>query len=854
MNIVYHTSKEYPIFSKILFMKRILLLLFTQLICISFLSAQDITKPSEFLGYELGTTFSRHHQVMDYFQTLTNEKSDQVKLINYGKTNENRPLYLAFVSSPENIENLEKIRENHLKNAGLVDGESSSDIAVVWLSYNVHGNEASSTEASMLTLYELLTEKQDWLKNTLVIIDPCVNPDGRDRYVNWYNQTGNKPFNPDPQAREHDEPWPNGRPNHYLFDLNRDWAWATQVETQARLKQYNQWMPHIHVDFHEQGINEPYYFAPAAKPFHEIITSWQREFQTQIGKNHAKYFDAEGWYFFTRERFDLFYPSYGDTYPTYMGAIGMTYEQAGNGSAGLGILTRDNDTLTLTDRIAHHTTTGLSTVEIASKNAEKLNQEFSQYFQNEDLNYKSFVVNGHPEKLTALKTLLDRHEIKYAKAEKQRLKGYDYNSAKTAKMSVENSALVIHTDQPKGKMVKALFEPQAKLEDSLTYDITAWSLPYAHGLDAVASTSKVKTTEKNEDTYTPVAEAYAYVCEWNSMADAKFLSELLQNGFKVRFTEKPFQSNGESFKAGALIITKADNTQKDDFIASLNVSAMTHKIQLKPIISGFSETAPDIGSPDVKLIHQPKIAVLSGEDVSSLSFGEVWHFLETQLHYPFTALNLKDIANFDLGKYDVIILPNGNYKKTIDKEQLKKLQHWVKEGGRVIAIQNALKAFANQKGFGLKAKTTKKKDSIQKAKETKLAAEELDREKLIPYAKRERDAISKRITGAIFKAEIDHTHPLAFGYDKTYFTLKLSSNSYDLIDKAYNVGYITDPKVYSGFAGHKALPNQKNSLLLGEERQGKGSFIYVVDNVLFRSFWENGKLFMVNALFFVNND
>lgn len=826
----------------------------TQIICFSFLSAQDVTGPDDFLGYELGKAFSRHHQVIDYFKTVAKEKPDQVKLINYGKTNENRPLYLAFVSSPENIENLEKIRENHLKNAGLVDGESSSDIAVVWLSYNVHGNEASSTEASMLTLYELLTEKQDWLKNTLVIIDPCINPDGRDRYVNWYNQTGHKPFNPDPQAREHDEPWPNGRPNHYLFDLNRDWAWATQVETQARLKQYNQWMPHIHVDFHEQGINEPYYFAPAAKPFHEIITPWQREFQTQIGKNHAKYFDAEGWYYFTRERFDLFYPSYGDTYPTYMGAIGMTYEQAGNGRAGLGILTRENDTLTLTDRIAHHNTTGLSTVEIASKNVEKLNQEFSQYFQNEVLNYKSFVLNGHPEKLTALKTLLDRHEISYAKAERQSLKGYNYNSAKTGNTAVENSALVIHTDQPKGKMVKALFEPQAKLEDSLTYDITAWSLPYAYGLDAVASTSKVKTSEIQEYSYTPVGDAYAYVCEWNSMADAKFLTELLQNNFKVRFTEKPFQSNGESFKPGALIITKSDNKQKDDFITRLNALAMSHKIQLKPIISGFSETAPDMGSPDVKLIHQPKIAVLSGEGVSSLNFGEVWHFLETQLQYPFTALNVKDFNTFELDKYNVIIMPTGNYKKTIKKGQLKHLQDWVKKGGRVIAIQNALKAFADQKGFGLKTKTTKKKDSIQNAKETKLSEENLDPEKIIPYSKKEREGMSNLITGAVFKAEIDHTHPLAFGYDKNYFTLKLGANSYQMLDNAYNVGYIKDPEVYSGFAGHKTLPNQKHSLIFGEERQGKGSFIYVVDNVLFRSFWENGKLFMVNALFLVNND
>jgi len=318
-------------------MIRYFFLLFT--FTCTILSAQDLQSPSEFLGYEIGTEFTRHADVVSYFKQVA-EQSDWVTYQEYGKTNERRPLTYAVISTPENLANLENIRTNHLKNAGLESGTASSDKAIVWLSYNVHGNEASSTEASMLTIYDLITTKKDWLKNTVVIIDPCVNPDGRDRYVNWYNQVKASPYNTNPEAIEHNEPWPGGRPNHYLFDLNRDWAWATQVETRQRLKVYNMWMPQIHVDFHEQGINQPYYFAPAAEPFHDIITPFQRDFQTQIGANHAKYFDKNGWLFFTRERFDLLYPSYGDTYPTYTGAIGMTYEQAGNGDAGLGIKRR----------------------------------------------------------------------------------------------------------------------------------------------------------------------------------------------------------------------------------------------------------------------------------------------------------------------------------------------------------------------------------------------------------------------------------------------------------------------------------------------------------------------------------
>ena len=339
-----------------------------------FLGLAQIKSPAEHLGFELGEKFSRHHQVVEYYSHLANA-SDQVLMKEYGRTYENRPLILAIVSSPENLANLEQIRTDNLRRAGFIDGSPETNIPIVWLSYNVHGNESSSTEASMATIYELIREGSDksaWLENTVIIMDPCINPDGRDRYVNFYWQYGNHRYNPDPNSLEHHEEWPGGRPNHYLFDLNRDWAWQTQVETQSRIKEYNQWLPQIHVDFHEQGINSPYYFAPAAQPYHELITSFQRDFQTEIGKNHAKYFDQNDWFYFTKQRFDLLYPSYGDTYPTYSGAIGMTYEQAGHGRAGLGIIKQEGDTLTLGDRIAHHYTTGLSTIEVTYNNAERL--------------------------------------------------------------------------------------------------------------------------------------------------------------------------------------------------------------------------------------------------------------------------------------------------------------------------------------------------------------------------------------------------------------------------------------------------------------------------------------------------
>ncbi|QHI38826.1 hypothetical protein IMCC3317_42260 [Kordia antarctica] len=799
--------------------------------------SQTIQSPSEFLGYELGTRFTNHYQVVDYFQYLA-KASNMIQLQEYGKTNEQRLLQVAYVSTAENLGNLETIRKNHLANAGIGTTTNTTNKAVVWLSYNVHGNESSSTEASMQTTYELITQKKAWLQNTVVIVDPCINPDGRDRYVNWYNQVASFPYNSSQKAKEHDEPWPGGRPNHYLFDLNRDWAWATQVETRQRLKVYNKWLPHIHVDFHEQGINEPYYFAPAAEPFHEVITDWQRDFQTQIGKNHAGYFDKEGWLYFTKERFDLLYPSYGDTYPTFNGAIGMTYEQAGHGRAGLGIINDEGDLLSLKDRIAHHHTTGLSTVEISSKNADKLNLEFKKFFSKNDFTYKSYVLEGNQNRINKLAELLDRHEIKYGFTSNSSVKGFDYESS-SQKSTTVPFGLVVSTNQPKANMVKVLFEPNATLSDSLTYDITAWSIPYAYGLKTVASKTLVASDPINK-VFAVNAEkdATAYVARWNTVNDAAFLSDLLQKGFRVRFSEKPFTSGGNTFDSGSLIITRSDNKNIEDLHKKVTDIANTSEITLSSLKSGFSDTGVDLGSPDVKEIKMPKVAVMSGKATRSLGFGELWYFFEQELKFPVTNINSSDFSANTLNSFNVLVLPDGNYESLFDEEKLKLLKNWVSRGGKVIAIGSSLKIFEGKDDFGL----SKKEKDEEDAKKT-----------IVSYAKSEREKISNLITGAIFKTKVDNTHPLAFGYGESYFTLKLGSTAYNYLEKGYTVSYLEDTKAVSGFAGYKAAKNIENTLVFGEHRIGRGSMIYMVDNPMFRAFWENGKLFFANAVFLVNN-
>jgi len=595
---------------------------------------------------------------------------------------------------------IENIRKNNLKAIGMEEGsmvEQQNQTSIVWLSFGVHGNEAGASESSMSVLYNLANKEnkeiQEWLKNVVVIMDPSVNPDGYSRYTHWNRGVSNKQFTPNPESREHNEPWPGGRVNHYMYDLNRDWAWTTQVESQQRIAQYQQWMPHVHVDFHEQHHDDPYFFAPAAAPYHEYITNWQGEFQTQIGLNHTKYFDKEGWLYFTKEIFDLFYPSYGDTYPTFNGAIGMTYEQGGHSKAGRAIETEVGDVLTLFDRIDHHTTTGLSTVEMAAKNSDILIKNFHKYFDdsrnNPPSNYKSFVIKTEnvAQRIETLTQLLDRHKIKYGRAgTSKKATGFDYTAGRTGAFTIEPNDLVISAYQSKGILTQVLFEPEPYLEDSLTYDITAWALPYAYGLKGYALTQKL---EPNGD-YTTAKpaitgdkeNAYAYVAPWKSLQNVRFLSEVLQAGVKVRYAGEAFTLNDKKYAAGTLLMTRADNRIVPDFASSIEAAALAHSQELDRVTTGFVEAGRDFGSESMNYIEAPKVLIISGETVSHHSFGQVWHYFEQEIDYPVTVVTEADLKSVNMHDYNLLIMTDGYYKTS--GPGMKDINEWISKGGRLI--------------------------------------------------------------------------------------------------------------------------------------------------------------------------
>ena len=828
---------------------------FLLLVAGSHLFAQ-LKSPDEFLGYQLGSKFTPHYKIVNYYNQSATAMPQMMKLEKYGETNEGKDLLLAFVSTPENMTKLDEIRKNNLRLTGILKDKpaDATTPVIVWLSYNVHGNEASSSEVSMKTLYELLsstnTQTKNWLKNTVVIIDPCLNPDGRDRYVNWFNQMVGKNANANINTREHSEPWPGGRLNHYNFDLNRDWAWQTQVETQARLKKYNEWMPQIHCDFHEQGINNPYYFAPAAEPLHEVITKWQRDFQVTIGRNHARYFDANGWLYFTKEIFDLFYPAYGDTYPTYNGAIGMTYEQAGGPQGGLASLKNDEDTLTLTDRIAHHFTTSMSTIEIASQNADKLIAEFKKYFEDGNANgigeYKTYIITeANAGKKRALQNFFDINGIKYGSVNAAAVKGYNYFTGKEESFAATNS-ISVSAYQPKSALVKVLFEPKSKLSDSVTYDITAWSLPFVYGAQTYAVKEKIIPGNYiNPNANAAVSTtAYGYLVNYNSFADVKFLVALLNAKIKVRYAEKEFTYNGKSFSKGTIIILKKANEDKLQQFADL---AQSFNASVTAVSGGFMDTGFDFGSEKVHLVKKPIVALLTGKGVNPNAAGEVWHLFEQQLNYPISLINADEVDGSALKNIDVLILPDGGYKFLKDKDAAAEVKMRVQQGGKIIALDNAASQIAKA-DWGIKLKKSDDDDKKDDKKDSNNIYSDVKR-----YENRERDGIVNNIPGAIYKVELDNSHPLAYGYGAAYYSLKLGSDMYEFMKDGWNVGIIKKEKQTAGFVGSNSREKIKDGTVIGVQPLGNGNIVFFADDPIFRNFWENGKMLLANAVFLVGN-
>ena len=881
-------------------MKKLLIATLAAFIVSLSMLSQQIKTPEEFLGYAPGDRFTLQHAVNEYIMHIA-ESTPSVRYIRYGETYEGRPLGVCVVSSPGNLEELEKIRLSNLQRAGLAEGTPEwAPVPIVWLAYTVHGSEPAGTEAALKVLYTLAAgewkEADSWLDNMVIIIDPCQNPDGRELFATRYIRAQGWPPNSNPDAWEHNQPWPSARLNHYLFDLNRDWSWHVQQETQMRMKLYNSFMPHVHADFHEMGSGSTYFFPPGAEPWHEVITPWQKEYHALTGKEAARLFDAADRLYFTKDNFDLFCPSFGDTWPLFNGAMGFTLEQGGGAQAGLVLKRLERDTLTLADRIEGHFLTSMAVLEAAADNSERLLSEFYQFFKSgaekPSFKYKSLLIKGSTDaaSIESLLHLLESNQIRHSSpaVTGKKIIAYDYRADTMGSVTAEENDILISAYQPQSRLLQVLFEPDSKSSDSISYDLTAWALPYVYNIEAYAveerlpsagdalavkkkSRSKApapkQTGESGDDNNKPESQtsgadktadgeavtaseeksnngqqadtvrAYAYAVPMTGFNELKFMAHLYRDGFYVRSALRPFTAAGNSFDRGSVVVARGDNRSMTLFDEKVEAAAAASGVKPVKLAGGMSATGKDLGSDYTRVGQGPAVALVGGEGTSQ-AFGEIWFFMERELEYPVTVIDGSRLKNCDLSEYDLLILPGGNLK-----ESKERIMSFVTGGGRVIALESAIELFREDKTTELG-----KAWELRQAEEKKNAkADPADTTRLVRYEDQRRMAATGRSAGAIYRVKLDDTHPYAFGMGKEWYLMK-RNEGLPYLEKGSNIGHITDEDPVAGFAGYKFRKKVKNTGVIASENIGKGTVVYISDDPYFRAYWKSGRVLLGNLL------
>lgn len=549
----------------------------------------SIPQPSAVLGYQIGERFTNYASLNSYFEKLVST-SNRIQRIMYGETYEHRILQAFVIGTPQNLARLDDIKQANKRLTDpriLAKGESDKIIAtlpvIVYLSYGVHGNEASSPEASMIAAYQLCagsdSRTQAILDNALVIIDPNVNPDGHERYVQWANSVAGAKPNLNPFSLEHSEQWPGGRTNHFFFDLNRDMSWQTQKETKARVKFYRDWMPHVHVDYHEMEYTSTYFFYPAAVPLHETLPPEVMKWGKIFGKGNAEAFDKLGIPYYVGEQFDMFYPGYGDSWPTFNGSIGMTYEQAGGSRGALAVRKPNGQVLTLLDRARDHFITSIATIETSIRNKKERLQDFAKFWTtalNLSTPVKGYLISQAEDPSRAyqvIETLLRQGIEVFQLSEQTTLQVQRYFSTKSVREDLPKGTYFVPLDQPQSRLAEALLEPISVARDTFFYDVSAWSLPVASGLKAWVSlsplpSSAVKINEPTKPSGGIIGDkpAFAYLVPWDRNSAVRLTWQLLEKGYSLEVARRPFETGGRYYGAGtivALVGANGDTLSRD---------------------------------------------------------------------------------------------------------------------------------------------------------------------------------------------------------------------------------------------------------------------------------------------------
>ena len=810
----------------------------------------SIPTPQQFLGYEIGSRYTRHDQLVAYFDELARH-SDKIKVERIGSSYEGRPLLIATVTSAQNQQQLDALRRQHVT---LVDpaqplSAAGTSPVVVWLGYSVHGNETSSGEAALLTAYYLVASRSaataQWLQQAVVLFDPAQNPDGRDRAASWHNAYASSPASADPADKEHVEPFPQGRTNHYFTDLNRDWLALTQQDTRPKIAYFHQWYPNVQIDFHEMGKDSTYYFEPSPASMHSpLIPASSYEFNKTLAKYHAQALDALGSLYYTGENFDNFSPVYGSTYPDFHGAVGVTVEQASSRGR---VQESVNGLLTFPFTIRNQVATGLGTIRGAVTERDGLLKLQKDFFQSAlkqagQQPIRAFVFgDAHDPGLTAkLLDLLLQHQIT--------VHALDAPVTVDGQRFEPGSAYVVPTAQPQFRLVHSIFADTPPIKGDVFYGSTSYAIAPAYGVafagsrSRIAGGARVGALAPAQGGVVGGQAGFAYVLDWRDYNASRALYALQARGLATRAAFQPFTAataEGEqSFARGSVVIPVAGQPLAGAaLLAAVDEAARSSSVRVQALASGQSRSGIDLGSDSVKSLRKPAVALVMGEGVSATEIGSAWFLLDQQVQLPASKLDPAQLGKVTLDRYTTIVLAGGTYAG-VDASAVAALKRWINAGGSLVT-------------YGTAARW---------AIEQKLADEVLGEEEKDPAAARrafgdQRDiAAIERVSGNILSADVDTSHPLGFGLPRTQLAInKENGISFKPSRNPFSTVVRVDEKPrVNGYLSESNRNRVAGAAWLLVSPQGQGNVVLFADDPAHRKYWHGTERLLLNAIFFGN--
>ena len=804
---------------------------------------QSIPTPESIIGHQVGELHVSHDKLSHYVQEVS-KNSDRVKLVNRGKTYENRVSWLMIITSESNQSRLEEIRQNHLElsNSKNRDIDVSNMPIVVYKGYTVHGDEPSGTNASLLLMYHLLAsdseETKDLLENTIILLDPSMNPDGHQRFSQWANNNKNQSLNPDPNDREYNQYWPRARTNHYWFDLNRDYLPNQLIESNLKIQTYTEWLPNIMTDFHEMGTNSTYFFQPGVpQRKNPLISDLNQDLTKEIATYHEEALNEIGSLYYSEESFDDFYFGKGSTYPDANGGIGILFEQ---GSSRGHIQESVNGIITFPFTIKNQLATSFSTLKAAKNMRVKLLNYMKNFFDDQiDLNSKrtkNIVFGKLKDKSTVfhLADILKSHKIKFNNISK--------DVVINGKKYLKDNSYIVPMNQSKRTLIEAMFNTQTKFKDSLFYDVSSWTFPLAFNVnyDYTDGMSQSNISSLMDDEVDNLIKPsgnvdnksdYAYIFEPHEYYTQAAIYKILDEGLRVKTATRKFSIKGKEYDYGTYMIpVQSQKLNSDEIYELLNKVSKEYNVNFESHLTGITDGI-DFGSNNFIIVKQPRIGLIVGDGVRSYDAGEIWHLLDVRYDIPISKLDIGNLGYIDLNKYSHIILPDYNGSR-INSDKIKE---YVNNGGNLIAYRNSIRWVSNNI------------DEIELLSNDLVAND-------IAFDERQAFYGAQQTGGAIFESNIDKSHPINYGIESSSLPLFRNSNVYMTKDEqSFNnpILYSSNPLI-SGYVSEENLSLIKKSSPFKLIRKGRGKILLMTDNTNFRAFWFGTNRILLNMLFHSN--